>query len=115
MNINGITSGIEEAKTAGGVRPREVDLTVSDRGVQPNKRADATRAVDVPSQITSTAVLQAELTEEETLSLVQYFGSQDESAAENADRQQANTYNLSGRNAGQGFSIAHGRLVDWIG
>ena len=114
MNINGVTSGIEEAKTAGGVRPREVDLTVSDRGVQLNERAEAIRAVDVPSQITSTAVLQAELTEEETLSLVQYFGSQDESVAENAGLQ-ANTYDLSGRNAGQGFSMAHGRLVDWIG
>ena len=115
MNINGITSGIEEAKTAGGVRPREVDLTVSDRGVQPNKRVDANRAVVAPSQITSTPALQAQLTDEEALSLVQYFGSQDEGAAGQEEPTQANTYDLSGRNAGQGFSAAHGHLVDWTG
>ncbi len=113
MNINGITSGIEEAKTAVG--PRKVDLTVSDRGVQPNNRVDANRAAEVPSQITSTPALQAQLTDEEALSLVQYFGSQDEGAAGQEEPTQAKTYDLSGRNAGQGFSAAHGRLVDWIG
>lgn len=115
MNINGITSGIEEAKAAAGARPRDVDLTVSDRGVQPNQRADPKRSVEVPSQVTSTPALQAQLTDEEVLSLIQYFGSEDESAAGRAEPSQANTYDLSGRSGGQRFSAAHGRLVDWIG
>lgn len=115
MNIDGITSGIDEARAIGGARPREVDLTVNDRGVQATNRASTKPAIDVPAQITSTPALQAALTQEESLSLVQYFGSHDESPNEPAGRLSSHTYDPAGRNAGQGVSAAPGRLVDWIG
>jgi hypothetical protein len=115
VNINRITSGIEEAKATGGARPLEVDLTVNDLGIQANSRAVAKRAVEVPSQITSTPALQAALTQEESLSLVQFFGSPNESPDEQAQRLSSNTYDFAGGNAGRGVAAAHGRLVDWIG
>ena len=114
MNINGITSGIEEAKAPGATGLREVDLTVSDRGVRPNKPADAHPAVDVPSQITSTPALQAELTDEEVFSLVQYFGSQSESASGQASACRR-TPMTSPAETREWVLQGARSLVDWIG
>ena len=111
MNINGIRSGLEEVRTAGAMRSLEVDLTVSDRGVE---RRPSVQVAKAPAQVTSSPTLQAVLTAEETFSLAQQFGSNESNSASQPEEAR-NTYDLSGKRAGQVDFATHGRLIDFRG